>query len=180
VYFAPLKAVRIDSRGILRLLWWPGNEKMKHAPVEVNMARSDGDGGKTMITMLENRFDTDEGIILEGTVGLPGNATSGPTGIYLEQADGQGTAVLLSGENSPLGKIRVDGTGLTIAHTVDRGVTFGPEVRFRLLLKKGMMEFYADDYLLHVRRVATNGRIGLIGDKGKQFKNLQAWSAAPE
>jgi len=180
VYFAPLKAVQIDSHGILRLVWWPGNEKMKHAPVEVNMARSDGDGGKTMITMLENRFDTDEGIILEGTVGLPGNATSGPTGIYLEQADGQGTAVLLSGENSPLGKIRVDGTGLTVAHTVDRGVTFGPEVRFRLLLKKGMMEFYADDYLLHVRRVGSNGRIGLIGDKGKQFKNLQAWSAAPE
>ena len=38
VFFAPLKATQVDEQGTLRLTWWRGNEKLKHAQAEVKRA----------------------------------------------------------------------------------------------------------------------------------------------
>ena len=62
VSFAPLKDVRIDNEGTLRLGWWKGNEKMKHHSVKVEKP---DDTTKT-VAMIGNSFNLKGGTILEG------------------------------------------------------------------------------------------------------------------
>ena len=64
VSFAPLKDVRIDNEGTLRLGWWKGNEKMKHHSVKVEKP---DDTTKT-VAMIGNSFNLKGGTILEGNL----------------------------------------------------------------------------------------------------------------
>ncbi len=52
----------------------------------------------------------------------------------------------------------------------------GPTVKFRLLVRKSMMEFYMDDILFHIRalKYAPTGKVGIVGTTGS-VSDLKAW-----
>ena len=74
VYFALLKATHVDAQGTLRLVWWNGNEPLKHEPVEVETPAPTGEAAPA-IAMLEPSFDVDRGVVMEGIVALPAAET---------------------------------------------------------------------------------------------------------
>ncbi len=52
----------------------------------------------------------------------------------------------------------------------------GKPYRFRLVIKLDMLELYINDYLMNLKRVQCNGRIGFISKKGKgPFSAIRVW-----
>ena len=176
VYFAPLKQAAIDKAGTLRLGWWKGNEKMKHEPVRVGPPAVDK-GGAPWIAMLDNTFDVEKGLILEGTLVLP-KAGDPPLGLYVEYGKERGSAILIDERGAAqLGPMKADGSGFKAEKKVDREMTFAKSAGFRLLLRHSLLEFYLDDILIECFSLPARGtgRVGLIrGDDGA-IKNLEAW-----
>ena len=175
VYFAPLKSTVVDEEGTLRLGWWKGNEKLKHAPIAVQPP-SEGERPRSSVAMLQNIFDVDKGIILEGTVVLPPSQDSDRKGLYVECDSGGGVGILLASDGAAeLGTIQADGSGFKAIKGVNREMEFGKSARFRLLLKYSLIEFYLDDILIECFSLPEQptGRIGSIGD----VSDLRAWRA---
>jgi hypothetical protein len=179
VSFAPLKDVRIDSEGTLRLGWWKGNEKMKHDRIKVEKPN---DMSKP-IAMLGNSFDVRGGTVLEGDLRLPNNKDRPRGGLYIECVKNQGAAVLVDHAGvAELGSMPADGTVLTVKDgkrnlkRVDREMTFTNPSRFRLLLRGSLMEFYLEDILIEsfALPAEASGRIGLINSTDT-FETLKAW-----
>jgi hypothetical protein len=106
VYYAPLKrALVID--GTLYLAWWEGNDRLKNREGEINPSAE------------QIRHETDQGIILEGRLNLPGKI------------------IIHTGEIA---------TGILVN---ERGITvFGAALHFRLLLHHTMLEFYLEDIFI--------------------------------
>lgn len=188
VYFSPLKTAMLDEEGTLRLRWWKGNEKMKHKQIHVESppgmphgedACSGEPSGKISITMLDESFDANRGLILEGTLNLPEDAKSPRRGVFVECETDPGSAILLDCQGvAELGSLNRNGTGFAVTHQVDREMTFGQPVAFRLLLKFRILEFYLDDIYIGCIRLADNftGRIGFInGSDDRAIGNLKAW-----
>jgi hypothetical protein len=73
--------------------------------------------------------------------------------------------------------MRGDGGGLQVQQTTRREIDFGPTPNFRLVIKHNMAELYVNDYLMNLKRVKWNGRIGVIGDTGSAPKNLEVWQS---
>jgi hypothetical protein len=182
VYFAPLKATHVDEQGTLRLVWWKGNEPLKHERVEVETPAPAGESAEP-VAMLEPSFNVECGVVVEGTVTLPAPAEAGRSGLYVESSAGGGTAILLNSAGAAeLGSIRADGTGFQAEKRVDREMQFGRSARFRLLLKHSLLEFYLDDVLLECFSLPgrATGRIGLIGHRdGRPVKDIRAWHCRP-
>ena len=183
VSFAPLKDVRIDNEGTLRLGWWKGNEKMKHHPVKVDKPV---DTTKP-IAMLGNSFDVKGGTVLEGSLRLPEDKSQPRSGLYIECANNQGAAVLVDHAGvAELSSMSANGTVLKIEEPkkskhpdlkrVDREMSFTNPARFRLLLKGSLMEFYLDDILIesYALPAEASGRIGLI-NSSDTLGTLKAW-----
>lgn len=177
VYFGTLKSTVIDAAGTLRLGWWKGNEGMKRQPVEVRLPAPDS--APATVTMLDGRFDAASGLILEGTFKLPTNTTASPVGLYLDQGEAAGSAILVRfGGITELGPLRADGSGFQAEQRVDRDWSFGPTARFRLLLKGSLCEFYIDDLLIQCFSLPqpAGGGIGFLSGGNKDaFGNLKAW-----
>jgi hypothetical protein len=148
VYFGTLKATLFDDEGTLRLGWWPGNEELKHRAVEVKLPPP-GSRAAPAAAVIEPEVDGRRGLVLEGTLRLPVSPESPPVGLFLPQGNGAGTAILVrAGGVVELGPMRADGTGFKAENRIDREWKFGPSVRFRLLLKGSLLEFYLDDLLM--------------------------------
>lgn len=171
VYFAPLKQAVIDDDNTLRLGWWQSNEKMKHQAIGVNPPASTS--GDDAITMLENVFDVDQGVILEGEFSLP-------NGLYIQCQQEQGAAILISDDGTAeLGQIEEDGSCFQSEKQVDREMSFGKPARFRLLLEHSLLEFYLDDILIECFSLPSKatGKIGIIrGGNMGSVTELRAWS----
>ena len=60
---------------------------------------------------------------------------------------------------------------------VDREMKFGPTVKFRLLVRRLMMEFYIDGILFHIRALKhpPTGKVGIVGAMDSIF-DLRAWN----
>ena len=175
VYFAPLKSTVVDEPGTLRLGWWKGNERLKHEPIAVQPP-TEGELAHSPIAMLQNTFDVDKGIILEGTLALPPSKNSKRKGLYVECDSGGGVGILLASDGAAeLGTIQADGTGFKAIKGVNREVEFGKPARFRLLLKYSLLEFYLDDILIECFSLPEQptGRIGAIGE----VSDFRAWAA---
>jgi hypothetical protein len=111
VSFAPLKDVRIDGEGTLRLGWWKGNEKMKRAAIAVQPS---GDTSKA-IAMLGHQFDPSKGIILEGALRLPKGEGEPRGGLYIECGDRGGAGVLIDHSGvAELGSLQANGEDFKI------------------------------------------------------------------
>ncbi len=189
VSFAPLKDVRIDNEGTLRLGWWKGNEKMKHHRIKVEQP---DDTSKT-IAMLGNSFDVKGGTVLEGTLRLPQDTGAPRSGLYIECVNNQGAGVLVDhAAVAELSSMQADGTVLPIDERknrkkrkkrknldlkrVDREMSFSNPARFRLILKGSLMEFYLDDILIesYALPAEASGRIGVINSIDT-LETLKAW-----
>ena len=180
-YMAPMKRAVVDKEGILRLAYWKGNDKLKGEAVAVKTPLLDGPPA-----LLEPRFDVERGFILEGTIRLPAKESAQLPGVYLESGEPRPTLVrMLSNGASQIGTVKPDGSDFQPRAAeavygglaeIDRQMSFGPTARFRILVRHGMLEFYLDDVLFHIRSLTqpATGKIGIVGAPGS-ISDLQAW-----
>ncbi len=176
VYLGLLKQAVVDAEGTLRLGWWKGNERMPQELIEVKLPSRQTE---SPIMMLENVFDTEHGIIIEGGLHIPEDDNLSPGGFYIECADNQGSAILVGVNGvTELGAMQADGSAFTPEKRVDREMSFGKPAKFRLLLEYSLLEFYLDDILIECFSLPAKatGRIGLIQGTGQNaITGLQAW-----
>ncbi|MCX6877093.1 MAG: hypothetical protein NTW21_25275 [Verrucomicrobia bacterium] len=180
-YMAPMKRAVVDQEGILRLAYWKGNDKLKGEAVAVKTPLLDGPPA-----LLEPRFDVERGFILEGTIRLPDKESAQLPGVYLESGEQRPTLVrMLPNGASQIGTVKPDGSDFQPRAAeavwgglaeIDRQISFGPTARFRILVRHGMLEFYLDDVLFHIRSLTqpATGKIGIVGAPGS-ISDLQAW-----
>lgn len=119
-YLSPLKLVEVDNRGILRLRWWRGNDALRGQP----------------ITRLDETA-CQQGLVFEGMIEKGG-------AIILSFQDQEHIKITLERDNTST--IVVNGD---IQADVDRSIQWDNSVPFRLLFRRGMVEFYLDDYHIH-------------------------------
>jgi len=178
VYFGTLKEAVVDNDGTLRLGWWKGNEKMKHEPVDLKLPLPGHSNGRD-IMILENTLNVEQGVILEGTLVVPKGKNSPSNGLYIKCEEDQGPAILVGFDGVvDLGAMQADGSGFESEKHVDREISFGKQVSFRLLLQHSLLEFYLGGIMMEcfsLPRKAT-GRIGLIQGSGQgAVRNIRAW-----
>jgi hypothetical protein len=174
ILFATLKLAVVDSEGIMRTMWWKGNDALKREELKVQP----GTQRKGSVTMLKSQFPADLGVILEGQVQPAASDDAEPRGLYLDTDKEQKFALFFFKDRTELCTISSVGTGPQpydserpgATGVVRRDVSFGPNSTFRLLLKPDVIEVYCNDYLMQARRFPPenvwNGRVGLIGPKG--------------
>lgn len=129
--------------------------------------------------ILENTLDVEQGVILEGTLVVPKDKNSPLNGLYIKCEEDQGSAILVGFDGvTNLGAMQADGSHFESEKQVDREMSFGKQVSFRLLLQHSLLEFYMGDILMEcfsLPRKAT-GRIGLIQGSGQDaVKDIRAW-----
>ena len=174
VSFAPLKKALVDKEGTLRLGWWPGNEKMKHEELEVDLLNSED-----KISMLDNEFDAKNGIILEGVLHLPDKSDDHPRGLYIEYDKEQGVAILFDfAGRAEYVLMDADEANFEAEQKIDREMLFEKSSKFRLLLKGSLVECYLSDVLIecHSLPKSATGRLGLIqGTEQNSIGMIRAW-----
>ena len=154
VYFAPLKRARIIDGG-LYLVWWEGNDKLKHRELKPFPS----DNGNL-------RFSTDMGIVLEGNIDVPG-------GLFIRNGERVGARILVDEDGiTEIGSASEGEAAFACEESVDREVAFGACPRFRLLLYRTMLEFYLEDLLIqcYTMERATDGAISC-----HNVSNLRLW-----
>ena len=180
-YMAPIKEALVDKAGTLRLGYWKGNEAMKGKAVSVKTPEA----GKPLAS-LNHSFNAGKGFVIEGTIKLPPEGDKQLPGIYLESGEKRPTVLQTTAKGtSRIGTVQKDGSDFQLRKSkivwcgpaeVDREMKFGPAVKFRLLVRKSMIEFYMDDILFHIRALkhAPTGKVGIVGGRGS-VSGLKAW-----
>jgi hypothetical protein len=144
VYYAPLKRARLVD-GALYLAWWEGNERLK--------------GRERVIELFVEtiNFDTQDGIVLEGILMLPGR-------LLVHASGGDGTGIFVDQQGiTEIGPVKADWTDFQCEERVDREVDFRNSARFRLLLHQTMLEFYLDDLFIqcYTMEQVSNGTVSV-------------------
>jgi len=170
-----LKGTAFDKDGTMRLIWWPGNDALKHKPISVPPPAT---GVKGPIRMLSRKLDVASGLILEGKLELP-EPLGAPRGLYIEHGKGDGTAILFGSDGrAEIGPVAADGSGFKAERLLDREMKYGAPCRFRLVLENVLLEIYLDDVLIECYSLpaAATGRIGLIpGSRRSAINLLKVW-----
>ena len=178
VYAAPLKAIEVDQEGILRVVWWQGNEQLKAAELPIRWSSE-----TAAVRWLADPVDVNQTLVLEGTVHLP---MSGPVGkalrgILINQGDGTAQCVVFEPSRTLLGDLALETSSFTLRQQADRDMEYGVQQRFRVVLNRDMMEVYVNDYLTLLARIRNTGRLGLlIGDDLESFENVRLWRSAQQ
>jgi sucrose-6-phosphate hydrolase SacC (GH32 family) len=179
VYSAPLKAIEVDSEGILRLKWWKNNDKLKARSVNTRLV-APGTNYAASFRMLDKKLDLSRTHVIEGTLeGMDSPLVDGGKhGIFFDQGDAQGQCLLLARDAVRFGEVKADGGQLKILQTSRRDLDFGATLKFRLVIREDMMELYVNDYLMNLKRVKCNGQIGFM-DAGNEaaFKDISVWQS---
>lgn len=165
VYFGTLKGTAVDAEGTLRLVWWPGNEGLKHERLALAAAGPHPAGAG--VAFLPTALDAERGSIAEGDIALSASVSNSKAGIYIECIGDVGVAIWVHpGGRAEVGPMAPDGTGFQAEKSVDRQLTWGTPARFRLLLKGELLEFYLDDVLIECYSLPqpATGRICGLGD----------------
>ncbi len=162
----------------MRLKWWSGNDKLKSEPVQTKLV-SAGAGYASSIRMLDKNLDLSRTNVIEGEVDLSKQRSQDDRqGIFFDHDDGQGQCLLLARDKVQFGAIKADGSNLKIRQTSSRDMEFGTFLTFRMVIKLDMMELYVNDYLMNLKRVKCNGKIGFIDtEKESSFKNIRIWQS---
>ena len=136
------------------------------------------------LMLLGNHFDTQRGVILEGTfeIDSPPKRWSG-IGLFVEErldwgGATRGTAILAETRGRTEIGVLMQGRGFVPDDAVRLGITPGERCRFNLLLRGSLLEFYLNDLLVQCYSIAeqTTGRLGLVFESGRAtFENLRAW-----
>jgi hypothetical protein len=136
--------------------------------------------------ILEPQFDSERGFILEGTIRIPEEGARQLPGVYLESGEESPTVVrVLPKAVSQIGTVKRDGSDFQPRKAqavwgglarIDREMPFGPTAHFRILVRHGMLEFYLDDILFHIRSLTkrATGKVGIVGAPGS-ISDLEAW-----
>lgn len=179
VYLAPLKRADWDAEGTLRLAWWPGCDTCKTRPLSVNL---DHAAPRSKVVFLTTPFDHRRPHILEGVLILPEASVEISAGMYFESGDpnAPGTAFIVRPRGIvDYGSMHPDGTRFDKKGSVDRDLQPGPTMRFRLVRKGRITEFYLDDFLMpcYCLPELGSGRLALLGDAAT-YRDLRAWNCA--
>lgn len=157
----------------------------------------EADKTRKAISILNRRFDLNEGLIIEGQINAKalfqgyGDARKSYAGFFIEGLEkGSGTGVLLEiGEpqwrTSHIGRIQtdvsfrfesLDATGRGSATVT--GLDDGKDHSFRLWLRNGQMELYIDDMLMQSFFYSkATGRIGFISQESEvTFSKLRFYA----
>ena len=157
-HIAPMKRAVVDPEGVLRLMYWPGNDTLKAAPIAVAKH-----GSSDAVTMLTAPADFLAGVIAEGTLRLPATPDAPPTGLYLLLDTTRGYAIRVHhGGRTEFGPMDAFGGNWRSEQTADRARKFGPTAAFRFLVRRGMVEFYLDDELMECYRMAGAAGAGAV------------------
>jgi len=180
-YFAPLKRAIVDEEGILRLAYWEGNDRLKTRPVKIDLPNKDEINANRLV-MLENRFNVDQGLILEGSFQRlkGGRFLAVNQGLYVETAPGRGTALMILPHGvTQIGAMTAEGKQFRMDSFVNRMERYGTNPPFRLLLRNSQLEFYVNDRFIQCYSMpgGATGRIGIIhnGDP-ETIGELKAWN----
>lgn len=172
VYSSPLKAIEVDAEGIFRIKWWPQNNLMKKAKKTLSL----GDGGRSDLRFFKERFKLDQVGVVEAEFSLSNDAPErSARGFYFERSADVGSVILFNRTETVFGIMRQAGTNFSRFATVKRDMDFGEQGKVRVVLKQDMMEAYVNDYLVMVKRVYWNGRLGVLGP-ANTGKGFQAWT----
>jgi hypothetical protein len=182
VFAAPFKAVEVDEEGILRLKWWKGNDKLKVRRVDATLL---GDGGSAVsIRMCDQEFPQDKVHVIEGVFSLTNIELTSEDpdrvirrGIFFDHGNGSGDFLAVDRDSVSFGEMRADGGRARIRDTICREIDFGSIPRFRLVIKYNMAELYVNDYLMIIKRVRSNGHLGIIGDAGSCPASMDVWQS---
>ena len=177
-YLAPLKRAFVDDDGTLWFGYWQGNERLKRTLVPTQFA--DTGGGR--VQLADRNVDTEGGVVVEGQITLP--AADLPEadwpGLYIGYDAGQGSYIQVGASAvTHFGLMAADGDRSEREDVMARAWPFGPSVRFRMLLKASVMEFYLDDLLVQSYSLpaAATGRIGLL-NPANGIADVHVWNAA--
>ena len=197
----PLRKPVVDNDGHLRLGWWKGNEALKGKlltleknKVELNTRDMES---HYQIVYLNDVFDLDKGVVLEGRVNaspmaLQQNSKAKPaTGFVFEEGPKESYAIQLGigqpeGREAHIGRLQTSAEGKLQFQSEDvtgkgcatvTGVENGKEHCFRLLVRQGMFELYIDDMLMQTYVYKpSSGKVGFVAhDANVVFKDLQGW-----
>lgn len=144
------------------------------------------DNPQTAVVLLNERFDPQQGFVLEGRMKVDPLGFGRPSiGLYLEERSQQATAALLHTYRlTEIGAMRLsddahfdceDRTAFGCATVA--GIEASTYCSFRLLLRKDMFEFYLNDLLVQTFYVnEATGRLGFVVRDGQaEFDSLKAW-----
>jgi hypothetical protein len=178
IYAAPLKAINIDGEGILRLVWWPGNDKLKVAKVSATLH-----AGQGAIQWLDATLDVNQTLVIEGTAHLPEAtpAAGSLLGLLIDQGNEAAECVAFERTRTLFGDVQLDAQAmsLSIRQTANRDLDLGTRQRFRVLLNRDMMEVYVNDFLTILARVRNTGRLGLLtGTAPGGIEDIRIWRSA--
>jgi len=180
-YFGTLKLARVDDEGTLRLMYWMGNERLKGDFLDIIRPEAK-EHHPLLVSFFDQSFDVQAGLILEGRLRLPHSKNSKPLGLHIECTNGHGTTILVGHRGiTEYGTISNTESEFCCENRVDRELSLGTEVHFRLLLNHCILEFYLDDILSQCFSLPgrATGRIGLMDNSEKPaISNLRAWKAS--
>ena len=157
--------------------------------------------------MLDNNFEMNKGIMMEGFLDL-GNCDEFKNdkvdilskkgkdilrnenrnilrdrrfaGIYIEYEKEKGTVFLFDARGVVrYGSVNSDGLSFHCEGHINREIKFNTIPKFRLILKKFLLELYLDDILIqaHTLIKPATGKIGLIFNRNKELlKGICVWS----
>jgi len=174
-YMAPLKQVEIDSEGIQHWKYWKGNDAVKGEAVELSVKAT-----LPFVVIMTEQLDFTQGVVAEGTLRLPSPEDNQPVGLYL-YVDGNGYAVRVNSNGKvEMGLMDLFGDSWVHKHEANRQWTFGETVGFRLLARRGMLEFYLDEHFMECWTMecpdATSVRLGVIGGiQDSPVNDLKVW-----
>jgi len=151
----------------------------------------------TAVAMLDQPLEAAEGLVIEGTVAVTASdprLVSPSVGFFLEEADGEGTAIILHAcGRTEIGEMVFGQDGraeFACEDAIVPGCAATPGIvphvphRFRLLLRRNMFELYLDDLLVQTFNTTHSPdgpgrfprRLGLLVQNGQGvFGGLAAW-----
>jgi len=182
-YFAPLKRAIVDKEGILRLGYWEGNEKLKGNVIKLKVPNRLRKADKKDMVMLDQIFDLNKGLVLEGTMNTLSTQRLGQdseiVGFYIEESTKEGTAIMVHPSGiTDFGRITVNKSDFRRDDRVDRQLEIDGKCTFRLLVRHTLLEFYLNGLLIQCYSlpVETTGKVGLMfNPRMTNFENLAAY-----
>jgi len=155
-YAAPFKRFTVDADGIQRWRWWSGNEALKGSQVDTAAP-----------------VDLQRGVVIETSLDLGdmGNGqlamdVDGDTCKITFATDGR---VSFSNPSAPEDWQR---------HlAVDCDIAFGRRVSLRVLVRRGMLELYADEWFVECWTMGCpdSRRLRLLPDRGGSVDEVHVW-----
>jgi hypothetical protein len=176
-HVATLKQAVVDAEGVLRLKYWPGNEALKGKPLPASVQ-----GTSNAAVMMTEPLDILAGLVAEGTMQWPTSESTPPTGFYLLPNNRCGHAIRLWADSrAEFGTMDPFGGDWKPVLKTSRDWKFGPTVSFRLLVRRGMVELYLDEYLVDCYNLRGSGgcqtiRLGVLSNgKKTTVDKLKVW-----